>query len=87
MATVKTPPHDEEAEQSVLGAILIDKDAIATVSSIIAPSDFYNPINAVIFGAMLSLYEQRKPIDILTLRTALKKDRNSHFPQQRALAF
>ncbi len=77
MANLKVPPHNEEAEQSVLGAILIDKDAIATVSSIIAPSDFYNPINAVIFGAMLSLYEQRKPIDILTLRTALKKDKNS----------
>lgn len=74
---LKVPPHNEEAEQSVLGAILIDKDAIATVSSIISTSDFYNPTNASIFSAMLSLYEQGKPIDILTLRTALKKDKNS----------
>ena len=76
MANLKVPPHNEEAEQSVLGAILIDKDAIATVSSIIAPSDFYNPVNAAIFGAMFSLYEQGKPIDILTLRIAIKKNKN-----------
>lgn len=77
MANLKVPPHNEEAEQSVLGATLIDKDAIATVSSIIAPSDFYNPTNGVIFEAMLSLYEKGKPIDILTLREGLKKDKNS----------
>lgn len=76
MANLKVPPHNEETEQSVLGAILIDKDAIATVSSIIKPSDFYNPTNGVIFGAMLSLYEQGKPIDILTLRSAIKKNKN-----------
>ena len=76
MAGLKVSPHNEEAEQSVLGAILIDKDAIATVSSIITPSDFYNPINGTVFGAMLSLYEKGKPIDILTLRNAIKKDKN-----------
>ncbi|MBI2613300.1 MAG: replicative DNA helicase [Candidatus Levybacteria bacterium] len=76
MATLKVPPHNEEAEQSVLGAILIDKDAIASVSSVIVPSDFYNPTNGVIFGAMLSLYEKGKPIDILTLRSAIKKNKN-----------
>jgi replicative DNA helicase len=74
MAGIKVPPSNEEAEQSVLGAVLIDKDAIATVSSIISPSDFYNPTNGMIFRSMLSLYEQGKPIDILTLRSAIKKD-------------
>jgi len=58
MAGLKVPPNNEEAEQSVLGAILIDKDAIATVSSLIVPNDFYDPIKGIIFGAMLSLYEQ-----------------------------
>lgn len=77
MAGLKVPPNNEDAEQSVLGAILIDKDAIATVSSIIASSDFYNPVNGMIFGAMLSLYEKGQPIDILTLRAAIKK--NNHF--------
>lgn len=76
MAGLRVSPHNEEAEQSVLGAILIDKDAIATVSSIIAPSDFYNPTNGIIFGAMLQLYEKGKPIDILTLRNAIKKDKH-----------
>ena len=78
MATLKVPPNNDEAEQSVLGAILIDKDAIATVSSIIAPSDFYNPINGTIFDSMLALYEQGKPIDILTLRSTLRKHKTSH---------
>lgn len=75
MAGLKVPPHNEEAEQSVLGAILIDKDAIATVSPIILPNDFYNPTNGMIFDAMLSLYEQGKPIDILTLKAAIKKNK------------
>lgn len=77
MANLKVPPNNEEAEQSVLGAILIDKDAIATVSSIITPNDFYNPTNGMIFGAMLSLYEKGKPIDILTLRAEIKKIKNA----------
>ncbi|MBF8249401.1 MAG: replicative helicase, replicative helicase [Candidatus Levybacteria bacterium] len=76
MAALKVPPNNEEAEQSVLGAILIDKDAIATVSSIIASADFYNPVNGMIFGSMLALYEKGKPIDILTLRAAIKKNKN-----------
>lgn len=73
MVNPKTPPHNEEAEQSVLGAILIDKDAIGLVSEIIHPEDFYNDLNGIIYDAMLSLYEERKPIDILTLAQKLKK--------------
>src|SRR3989344_3202027 len=75
MAGIKVPPHNEEAEQSVLGAILIDKDAISIASEIIKPSDFYNEINGIIFNSMLSLYEARKPIDILTLNSQLKKNK------------
>ncbi len=67
------PPHNDEAEQSVLGGILIDKDAVSIVSEIIAPKDFYNDINAIIYEGMLALYEERKPIDILTLTARLKK--------------
>jgi replicative DNA helicase len=76
MAGLKVPPNNEEAEQSVLGAILIDKDAIAVASPLVSPGDFYNPINGMIFGAMLSLYEKNKPIDILTLKTEIKKNKN-----------
>lgn len=73
MVNPKTPPHSEDAEQSVLGAILIDKDAIGLISEIIHPSDFYNDQNGIIYDAMLSLYEERKPIDLLTLTQKLKK--------------
>ena len=75
MAAIKVPPRNEEAEVSVLGAILIDKDAINLVSGIIKPSDFYSDINGIIFSAMISLYEERKPIDILTLTAKLKKNK------------
>lgn len=75
MANIKIPPHNEEAETSVLGAILIDKDAISIVSEIISGRDFYNDTNAIIYSAMLSLYEDKKPIDILTLTSRLKKEK------------
>ncbi len=73
MANLKVSPHNEEAEQSVLGAILIDKDAISLVSEMISPKDFYSDINGIIFDAMLSLYEDRKPIDAITLNRELKQ--------------
>ena len=57
MVKVKVPPHHDEAEQSVLGAILIDKEAINIVSELLKPSDFYNPTHGVLYEAMLVLYE------------------------------
>jgi replicative DNA helicase len=73
MAIVRIPPHDLEAEQAVLGAILIDKDAIITVSQFIIPENFYDEAHQEIYDAMVSLYEERKPIDLLTLTDVLKK--------------
>ncbi len=75
MANPKVSPSNEEAERSVLGAVLIDKDAISLVSEIISPKDFYNDINGLIFDSMLSLYDERKPIDFLTLIARLKKNK------------
>jgi replicative DNA helicase len=72
----RTPPRNEDAEQSVLGAVLIDKDSIGLVSQILTPEDFYNDLNGIIYEAMLSLYEQRKPIDVVTLGREFKKIRN-----------
>lgn len=77
MANVKVPPNNEEAERSVLGAILIDKDAINLVSETISPKDFYNDLNGIIYEAMLSLYDERKPIDLLTLTARLKKNKQN----------
>lgn len=73
--SIKTLPHNDEAERSVLGAILIDKDAIIGVSEILKPADFYNDLNGIIYGAMLILYEERRPIDLLTLTEQLKKSK------------
>lgn len=73
MAATKIPPHSKEAEESVLGSILMSKEAVGLVSQYLKPSDFYDEINAGIFDAMLALYEKNKPIDILTLSSELKK--------------
>lgn len=75
MPKIKTPPHNDEAEQSVLGAILIDKNAINLVSQIIKPEHFYNAMYGIIFEAMLELTDERKPIDVLTLSQRLKKQK------------
>lgn len=79
MAVLKVPPHNEDAEKSVLGAILIDKDAIVTVSGILEPDDFYNNPHGMIYTNMLNLYENNKPIDIITLSSSLnsKKKKNN----------
>lgn len=73
MAVVRIPPHNLEAEQAVLGAILLDKDSIVSVSQHITASDFYDERHTEIFQVMSDLYEERKPIDLLTITSVLKK--------------
>lgn len=75
MPDIKVPPHSEEAENCVLGSILIDKDAIVTVAEFLRPEHFYIQVNALIYQAILELYEERKPIDIVTLKDKLKKQK------------
>lgn len=72
MVAQKVPPHSTEAEESVLGSILIDKDAIVQISDFLLPEHFYNNKNADIYEAMLALFEDREPIDIVTLPQKLK---------------
>jgi len=78
MADIKIPPHSNEAEASVLGAILIDKDAIISVAEFLHPEHFYDERNGKIYKAILDLYEERSPIDIVTLTDKLKKNRDSN---------
>lgn len=73
MAVLRVPPHSEDAEQAVLGAILIDPEALLTISELVGPDYFYNTVNRDIYEAMLVLFEERKAIDLLTLTTHLKK--------------
>ena len=76
MANPKIPPHSAEAEKSVLGALLIDKDAVTEVAEILKPEMFYSNANGLIFEAMVSLYEDRDPIDVLTVSEKLKEGKN-----------
>lgn len=72
MASAKVPPHSDEAERSVLGSILIDRDAIVQVSEFLQPEYFYQGKHGDIYQAMLSLFEGREPIDLVTLAQKLK---------------
>jgi replicative DNA helicase len=76
VADVRIPPHSEEAEQSVLGAVLIDKDAIVSVAEFLRAEHFYQKNHGLIYEAALSLFEKREPIDLVTLTEELKKGGN-----------
>lgn len=66
------PPQNTEAEASLLGAVLIDSDAIVKVADIVRPEDFYDERHARIYEAVLQLYEKHSPIDVLTLSDQLR---------------
>lgn len=65
-------PHSMEAEQSVIGAMLMDKDAISSASEIIGKDDFYHTTYGVLYQAMNELYEKGTPVDLVTLQDHLK---------------
>lgn len=69
----KLPPQNLEAEASTLGSLLIDKDAVVKVADILDASDFYRDTNGQIYEAMLELYEERAPIDVLSLGSKLQE--------------
>jgi replicative DNA helicase len=69
----KIPPQNVDAELSVLGSLLIDKEAIMKVSDFLMSSDFYKEINGIIYEAMLELSEKREPIDIVSLSNILEE--------------
>jgi replicative DNA helicase len=71
--SVRVPPHSQEAEESVLGAMLLDKDAVIAVAEFLLPEDFYDERLKAIYEACLDLYENRTPIDVLTVTDRLKK--------------
>ena len=71
--TVRIPPHSADAEVSVLGALLLDRDAIISVAEFLYPEHFYDERHKNVFESMLELYEERTPIDVLTVSERLKK--------------
>lgn len=70
---LKLPPQNVEAESSVLGALLIDKDAIFKVADTLHPEDFYKPAHSRIYEAIFDLYHNHQPLDILSLTSYLKE--------------
>lgn len=68
----QSAPQNLEAEASLLGAILIDADALVKIADIVGPDDFFDARNKHIYEAVLALYEKRSPIDVLTLADQLK---------------
>lgn len=67
----KVPPQNVEAEVSLLGSILLDGDVITTIADKISNEDFYDRRHGIIYDAILRLYEQNKPVDLLTLSSTL----------------
>ncbi|MEG0662782.1 MAG: DnaB-like helicase N-terminal domain-containing protein, partial [Anaerovoracaceae bacterium] len=72
----RIPPHNEEAEKSVLGAAMLDKDALYDVAEKVKPDDFYNQNHKEIFEAIMEINRRNAPVDMLTVCEELKK-RNS----------
>ena len=76
MSLDRLPPQSIEAEQSVLGALLIDKDAVIEVAEFLRADDFYRGHHGTIYAAVLELYERREPVDLVTVSEVL--ERNGH---------
>jgi replicative DNA helicase len=72
-AALRVPPHNLEAEESVLGACLLSREAIANVLEVVSEADFYKPTHAEIFGAILELYGKGDPIDAVTAAEELRR--------------
>jgi len=70
---LRTPPHSDEAERTVLGALMLDKDAIIKVADMLHVGDFYKEAHNVIYEAMLSLYEKSDPLDVLSISNELEE--------------
>lgn len=66
-------PHSVEAEQAVVGSMLMDRDAILTSSEIISGEDFYQKAYGIVFDAVVEIFNEGKPVDLITLQTRLKE--------------
>jgi replicative DNA helicase len=71
--SLKVPPHSLDAEKSVLGSILMDKDAIMKIADLIDAKDFYHESHAMIYQCIFDLFDKRTPIDLLTVSNTLEE--------------
>ena len=66
-------PHSVEAEQSVIGSMLMDREAIISASEMITGADFYQRQYGIVFDAIVELFNEGKPVDLVTLQDRLKE--------------
>lgn len=71
LTALKVPPHSVEAEQAVLGGLMVDNTEWDNVADLLVPEDFYRPEHQLVFQTMIDLFENRKPIDVVTIAEAL----------------
>ena len=69
----KLPPQATELEEAVLGAMLLEREALSNVIDILSPEAFYKEQNGRVFSAMMSLFNRSEPVDILTVTQELKR--------------
>ena len=81
----RVSPHSLEAEQSVIGSMLMDKDAIAAAAEILTGEDFYQKQYAIMFDAIIELFGRDKPVDLVTLQDKLVRDNAP--PEMQSLEF
>ncbi|HWR57735.1 MAG TPA: DnaB-like helicase N-terminal domain-containing protein, partial [Thermodesulfovibrionales bacterium] len=70
----RLPPQSIEAEQSILGAVLLDNDALPKVLEVLSPEDFYRESHRKIFNVMIGLFEKNEAIDLITITDFLKRN-------------
>ena len=70
----RVPPHDVEAEQAVLGSMLVDRDAVVTSLEVLKEDDFYREDNKAVFVAIAGLYSKAEPVDLITVKKELMEN-------------
>src|SRR3989344_2235927 len=73
IAKDQLPPQNIEAEKSLIGSLLLDKESINRVADFLLPTDFYGRNHQLIYEGIVKLYEKREPIDLLSLSNVLKE--------------
>lgn len=76
LSASKQPPHNVEAEKSLLGSLLLDKEAIVKIADLVSGDDFYQANHGEIFEAIKRLFEKRVPVDLVTLSEELEKTKS-----------
>src|SRR2546428_12923372 len=71
----RVPPHNLEAEASVLGSLMLDRNAIVRIADFLRPDDFYLDQHGQVYRAAINLYDRSDPIDLLTMASELEKMR------------